>query len=159
MLTLQSSKAKSGRSVSLRPAAQDDELLLYQWQIHPETREFARNPQPPTLREHRNWFAQRMGNDGSRIFIILHGAEPGGCLRLDRVANGPAPVWEVSINIAPDCHRLGLAKAALVLIREEMPGAELVAHVMPRNQASHALFRSAGFQHGADGNYHLVCAG
>ena len=155
---MQSPKAKSGRTVSLRPAAQDDELMLYQWQIHPDTREFARNPHPPTLREHRDWFAKRVGNDGSMIFIILHGPDPGGCLRLDRVAKGPMPVWEVSINIAPDCHRLGLAKAALILVREQMPGAELVAHVMPRNQASHALFRSAGFEHGADGNYHLVCA-
>jgi len=156
---LPSPKAKSGRSILLRPAVQDDELLLYQWQIHPDTREFARNPHPPTLREHREWFAKRLGNDGSMIFIILHGADPGGCLRLDRVGKVPTPVWEVSINIAPECHRLGLAKAALILIREQMPGAELIAHVMPRNQASHALFRSAGFLHGADGNYHLVCAG
>jgi len=155
---VESPKAKSGRSVSLRPAAPDDVLLLYQWQIHPDTREFARNPRPPTLREHQEWFAKRLRSDGSMIFIILHGAEPGGCLRLDQVGKAPAPVWEVSINIAPECHRLGLAKAALILVREQMPGAELVAHVMPHNQASHALFRSAGFRHGADGNYHLLCA-
>jgi RimJ/RimL family protein N-acetyltransferase len=153
---LDSPKAKSGRSVSLRPAAPDDELLLYQWQIHPDTREFARNPHPPTLREHREWFRKRFGSNDSVILIIQHGDEPGGCLRLDRIADGKAPVWEISINIAPECHRLGLAKAALGLVRSHIPGAELVAHVMPHNRASHALFRSAGFQRGADGNYHLA---
>lgn len=138
-------KAKSGRPVSLRAAVREDELLLYQWQIHPDTREFARNPHPPTLREHREWFNRCLNSADSHVFIILHGADPGGCLRLDRIANASGPAWEISINIAPECHRLGLAKAALILAKVQMPGAELVAHVMPRNKASHALFRSAGF--------------
>jgi len=133
-------------------------MLLYSWQIHPNTRQFARNPHPPTLREHREWFRQRIGSPDSVIMIILDGGEPAGCLRLDRLVRERSSVWEVSINIAPEFHRLGLAKAALTLARSAMPGAELIAHVMPHNKASHALFRAVGFQHGSDGNYHLVCA-
>lgn len=155
---LKTPRTKSGRLVTLRLAVQEDELLLFRWQIHPNTRKFARNPRPPTVEEHRKWFQKRLGTDGSVILIISHGGEPGGCLRLDRVAEEPSPVWEVSINIAPECHRLGLAKAALSLAKDQVPGAKLVAHVMPRNKASHALFRAAGFQRGMDGCYRFSCA-
>jgi RimJ/RimL family protein N-acetyltransferase len=156
---LNAQRAKDGRAVSLRPVALGDEMLLYSWQIDPNTRRYARNPQPPTLREHREWFRQRIASPDCVLLIILHSGEPAGCLRLDRLGAPSTSVWEVSINIAPAYHRLGLGKAALSLIGLIMPGAELVAHVMPRNQASHALFRAAGFQHGSDGNYRLVCAG
>ena len=151
-------KSKDGRAVSLRPAVSGDEMLLYNWQIHPQTRQFARNPQPPTLQEHCDWFRQHLKSPDCIIRIVLYGDKAAGCLRLDRTVGEQAPRWEVSINIAPQYYRLGLAKAALSLARNAVPGAELIAHVMPHNEASHALFRAAGFQHGSDGNYHFICA-
>jgi RimJ/RimL family protein N-acetyltransferase len=151
-------KSKDGRAVSLRPAVPGDEMLLYDWQRHPQTRQFARNPQPPTLWEHREWFRQRLESPDCIIRIILYEDKAAGCLRLDRIPDERSSAWEVSINIAPQYYRLGLAKAALSLARAAVPGAELIAHVMPHNKASHALFRAAGFQHGSDGNYHLICA-
>ena len=83
-------------------------MLLYDWQIHPQTRQFARNPHPPTLHEHREWFRQRLELRDSIIMIVQHdGNDRGGCLRLDRLARRATSVWEVSINIAPQCYRLG----------------------------------------------------
>src|SRR5262245_23070376 len=114
---MNSQKSKDGRAVSLRPAVSDDEMLLYNWQIHPDKRQFARNPQPPTLHEHREWFRQRLESPDCCIMIILSGSRPAGCLRLDRVAGEQSSTWEVSINIAPEFYRRGLAKAALSLAR------------------------------------------
>jgi RimJ/RimL family protein N-acetyltransferase len=156
---LNAQRTKNGRIVSLRPAMPGDVMLLYKWQTHPSTRQYARNPRPPTLAEHCEWFGSRLGSADCIIMIILLDDAPAGCLRLDRLFEARSPAWEVSINIAPDYLRLGLAKAALGLARSAIPGAELIAHVLPRNTASHALFRAAGFWHGSDGNYHLVCAG
>ena len=151
-------RSKDGRVISLRPAVAGDVMLLYDWQIHPQTRQFARNPRPPTLYEHREWFRQRLESRDCIIMIVQHDGDAAGCLRLDRLKGERSSIWEVSINIAPQYYRLGLAKAALELARAEVPGGELIAHVMPHNKASHALFQAAGFQHGSDGNYHLRVA-
>src|SRR5262245_579021 len=70
-LSVNTQKSKDGRSISLRPAAPGDEMLLYDWQRHPQTRQFARNPQPPTLQEHREWFRQRLESPDCIIRIIL----------------------------------------------------------------------------------------
>lgn len=133
-------------------------MLLYGWQTHPSTRRYARNPHPPTLAEHCEWFYTHLGSADCMILIILLGDKPAGCLRLDRLLEARSPAWELSINIAPEYVRLGLARAALRLAQSAIPGAELIAHVMPRNHASHALFKAAGFQHGSDGYYRFVCA-
>jgi hypothetical protein len=96
--TLQS---KNGHVVSLRPAVPGDVMLLYNWQIRPETRQFARNPQPPTLQEHREWFRQRLESQDCIIMIVQHDGNAAGCLRLDRIEGERSSAWEVSINIAP----------------------------------------------------------
>ena len=83
--------------------------------------------------------------------IITHGGAAAGVLRLD--ATGPA-TYEVSILVAPAYYRRGLGKAALHLARRLVPHAELHADVRVQNDASHALFKSAGYV-GTDGRYRL----
>ena len=85
--------------------------------------------------------------EGMTLDIILHGDEPAGVLRLDRIDGDQDPdnTYEVSILVAPDRHRLGIGRAALHLVRQLLPEAELRAEVLPGNVASDALFRSAGF--------------
>jgi hypothetical protein len=45
--------ATDGAQVSLRRMRADDALILFEWQCHPDTRRFARNPQPPELEGHK----------------------------------------------------------------------------------------------------------
>jgi len=131
----------------------DDVMVLFEWQCHPNVRRFARNPQPPELEGHKKWFAARLASPDCILGMILHGAQPAGMLRFDRK---PDDAWEVSILIAPDKVRLGIGAAALALGRELVPSVELVAEILPGNEASHRLFRNAGYVRGPDGLYHLA---
>jgi UDP-2,4-diacetamido-2,4,6-trideoxy-beta-L-altropyranose hydrolase len=145
--------ARDGAQVSLRRMRADDALILFEWQCHPDTRRFARNPQPPELEGHKKWFAARLTSNDCILTMILHGDQPAGMLRLDRDLNHLADAWEGSIVIAPDKKRLGIGEAALALGRELVPSAELVAEVLPGNEASHRLFQKAGYVRGSDGLY------
>jgi UDP-2,4-diacetamido-2,4,6-trideoxy-beta-L-altropyranose hydrolase len=142
--------AKDGAKVSLRRMDADDVMVLFKWQCHPDTRRFARNPKPPELEGHKKWFAARLASKDCILTMILHGSEPAGMLRFDRE---PDDAWQVSILIAPEKVRLGIGVAALALGRALVPSAELVAEVVPGNEASHRLFQRAGYVQGPDGLY------
>jgi UDP-2,4-diacetamido-2,4,6-trideoxy-beta-L-altropyranose hydrolase len=144
--------ATDGKPVTLRRMTADDMLILYEWQCHPESRRFARNPQPPELEDHKKWFTARLASDDCLLWLILHDGAAAGVLRFDRKAGVDA--WEISIVVAPSKKGRGIATAALALGRETMPSAELVAEVLPGNDPSHRLFGAAGYVLEDDGLYH-----
>ena len=147
MEILSNETARDGRPVRLRPATMADARIMLRWQCDPRTRRYARNPAPPAAEEHQRWLADRLADPGCLFNLILHGDAPAGVLRLDRI-DGDQDLdntYEVSILVAPDRHRLGIGRAALHLVRQLLPEAELRAEVLPGNVASDALFRSAGF--------------
>ena len=51
-------KSVNGQSIEFRPATYDDVGILYQLQIHPETRRYFRNPESPSFEEHSSWMAR-----------------------------------------------------------------------------------------------------
>jgi RimJ/RimL family protein N-acetyltransferase len=146
--------AKDGRQVTLRRATADDVLVVYDWQREPTTRRFSRNPLAPELEEHTRWFLRKLKSKDCMMFIIQHDRRPAGVLRFDRLVVENPSTWEISIFIAPDKTRLGLASATLDLGRALLPGAELVAEVLPANRASRSLFRAAGYSFESDGRFH-----
>jgi UDP-2,4-diacetamido-2,4,6-trideoxy-beta-L-altropyranose hydrolase len=139
--------------VALRRMTADDMLTLYKWQCHPDTRRFARTPDPPELEGHKKWFAERLRSKDCILTMILHAGEPAGMLRLDRQQDHSSDPWEVSILIAPEKKRLGIGASALALVRDLVASAELIAEVLPGNEASRRLFRNAGYVQERDGIY------
>lgn len=133
--------------VALRPATADDALIVYQWQIAPGTRTFARNLNPPTLSDHLDWFARRLADPDCRLWIAIHNQSPCGFVRLDLHGDE----WEVSIVVAPGLRGLGLGKAMLAEIDLASPGINLVAEILPGNDSSKRLFLSAGYKVCRDG--------
>jgi RimJ/RimL family protein N-acetyltransferase len=148
--------AKDGRQVTLRRAKADDVLVVYDWQREPTTRRFSRNPLVPELEEHSRWFSKRLKSKDCMLFIIEHDRKPAGVLRFDRLAVESPSTWEISIFIAPDKMRLGIASGALDLGRALLAGAELVAEVLPANRTSRSLFRAAGYSLESDGRFHCA---
>jgi UDP-2,4-diacetamido-2,4,6-trideoxy-beta-L-altropyranose hydrolase len=146
--------ATDGNPVALRSMTAEDMLILYQWQCHPETRRFSRNPEPPELEDHKKWFTARLASDDSVLCMILHNREAAGMLRFDRKPGESTNIWEVSILVAPEKKGRGIAAAALALGRQTMPSAEFVAEVLPGNDTSHRLFRATGYVLEGDGQYH-----
>lgn len=143
-------KSKLGDPVTLRLVSAADESMILAWQRNPATRRYARNPALPTAEEHHAWMQARLA-DPDCIFAVVECAQvPAGVLRLDR-QNEAGNIHEVSIFVAPELHRQGLAVCALALARELLPGAELIAEVLPENAVSAKLFSLAGYQRYDDG--------
>ncbi len=132
---------RAGVPVHLRPANAADCDIVFGWQIDPRVRRHFRNPNPPTHDEHVAWFADRLRRPDSVVYVVESDARPAGVVRADRGEDG----WEVSILIDPVCAGRGIGRTALALLDELMPGARLRAHVLMANEASHRIFRAAGY--------------
>ena len=78
-------RASDGGSVTLRLAEAADEQLMLDWQMHPSTRQYARESRVPTREEHHRWFQARVRSENCFLTVIELEGEPVGVLRLDRV--------------------------------------------------------------------------
>jgi RimJ/RimL family protein N-acetyltransferase len=137
------------RSLTLRPAVAGDVMTIFDWQKHPDTRRHARNPAVPSLDEHRAWYAQKLASLDCRFWIASHEGTPCGFVRLDR----RGAEWEVSIVVAPEKRSMGIGRQILEALDDVAGRIPLVAEVLPGNESSHNLFRSAGYHLCQDGHY------
>lgn len=142
-----------GKSLELRLASLSDTQLVFDWQCHPETRRFARHPAPPSRDEHDGWMERTLADAAVMLMLVMDGDEPVGVLRLDAV-DGPT-VREVSIYVDPERHGRGIAGAALKLAHTIYPSWTFQAEAHAENQASHALFRAAGYRQLSETRYVL----
>ena len=134
--------SRSGVAIGLRPLALADSAQILEWQRHPDTRRYARQPQPPDLETHDRWIRSRISDPRTISNIILCGEAPAGLVTLQWQGEH----HEVSIFVSPAYKRQGLAVAALELVRGLVPDDCLVAEVLEANAASHSLFRKAGYR-------------
>lgn len=140
------------RRIHLRPANWEDASIIYEWQSYPETRRHAVNPNIPSLEEHESWMQRKLGDKNSSFYIPSAGPIPCGMVRLDQT-RAPAPpnangqrIREISILTAPEFYGCGVALRALRELQALHADEVLLAHVLPGNSASHALFRKANFE-------------
>ena len=139
--------AKDTRPIRLRPATLEDGKIMLDWQTHPATRRYSRNPLPPRPEEHQKWLNNKLAEPDCVFNLILHDEKPAGVVRLDPTpAKAGRDSFEISVLVDPRLHGMGIATAAIRLATEMIPGARLVAEVDPRNIASAALFEGAGFR-------------
>jgi UDP-2,4-diacetamido-2,4,6-trideoxy-beta-L-altropyranose hydrolase len=146
--------SQSGRSVCLRLAEVGDEARLLDLQRQESTRRFARNPAIPSAEEHAVWFSRALDDPKRLLTIIEVDGVPSGMVRLDRSPD-EALSFEISIAVDGRRHGEGIGRAALELVRQLAPGADLIATVMPENRSSLALFAAAGFR--PEGNDRYRC--
>lgn len=150
---LRPAKNKQGDLVKLRLVTAADEPMILAWQRKPATRRYARNPAVPTATEHHDWMKARLADPDCMFTVVECAQVPAGVLRLDR-QNETSNTYEISIFVAPELHRRGLGACALALARQLLPGAELIAEVLPENEGSAKLFSQAGYWHHDDGFLH-----
>jgi len=133
--------------IRLRPATRADALPILEWQRHPDSRRYARNPAIPSEAEHLEWFARKLASPDCELLIGEEEGERVGFVRMDRRGDE----WEVSILVAPAFRSKGFGKAML----SAAAGGDrhLVAEVLPGNERSHELFRSCGWRLSEDGLY------
>lgn len=143
-------QARDGHRVLVRAARDDDGDIMLAWQSQPGARRFSNDTRPPVREAHFAWLADKLADPHCMIGIIEHAGRPSGVLRLDRRGEGPGFI--VSILVDAERQRLGLARAALEYARRLLPDRILWAEVLPGNEVSAALFRSAGYRN-ASGNW------
>jgi RimJ/RimL family protein N-acetyltransferase len=155
--------AQSGEAVILRPVAPSDAEQMFAWQQGPAVRRYAHNPLPPTWEEHVDWLSRRLSTPTSgAVSIIELNGRPAGVLRMDPVSAADwdlpieTPAFLVSILVDPSRQGNGVGLAALAAARDLIPYATLCAEVLPANDASHRLFRRAGYREHSTGRYRLA---
>ncbi|MGB1547804.1 MAG: GNAT family N-acetyltransferase, partial [Alphaproteobacteria bacterium] len=136
--------------ISLRPATTDDATILFQWQSNPQVRQYFHNPDVPDWGEHTDWVKRRLGDPGTILCMVMEDGTEVGVLRLDRRSPG---VFTVSVLIDPKRQGEGIGAEALKLGRGLRPAARLEAEVLPGNEASHAIFKRAGYVEKKEGIY------
>lgn len=136
--------AKDGRRVALRPAASSDAAAMLVWQSAPGARAYARNRAAPEPGEHERWLRAKLADRGCILNVIVHGNEPVGVLRFDRLQGDEG--YEVSIVIAADRQGQEIGRRALELGQRLLPRERIVAAVHPENRASVRLFERAGYR-------------
>lgn len=142
-LSLFSAQDALGNSIYLKRASHNDCQRLYEWQQSPETRRFALNNAIPTWLQHSAWFANKITQLDSYLFMLRRQSIDVGMVRLDPLSEPNH--YLVSIITAPQCYRQSIAKAALTLIRQAFKSTTIHATVLNENLASQALFRSSGY--------------
>jgi UDP-2,4-diacetamido-2,4,6-trideoxy-beta-L-altropyranose hydrolase len=143
--------ARDGEKVTIREVTENDVRLLFEWQNLPETRKYAKNPDKPLFSEHEKWLKEKISNPSSYIWIIEHGGEPSGVIRLDlQDGENKDNGLLISIHIVPAKFRLGVGLCAVRTIQRIFSGNLLTAEILPQNAASLALFEKAGFTHKQD---------
>jgi len=147
--------SRRGQPVRLRPAADRDADLIFQWQNAPGAREFSSNPKPPERQEHEAWMARKLSEPRCVFNIITESDLPVGVIRLDQRLDGS---FMTSILVADQARGRGVGGAALTAGARLMRGADLWARIDPRNTASLRSFASAGFLLQENGLYRRIAA-
>ncbi len=152
--------ANDGLPVYLRKAMETDIELVYEWQCEPFTRKFSRKKEVPSWDEHAKWMCGKLSDPFVYFYIILHDGVQSGVVRLDKIEGERTGLgfncYEVSIYLTKRKTRLGLAKKILGLVSKLHCHVDLYATVLPENNASVALFESAGYQKVSDNEYKYV---
>ena len=140
-------------SLILQPVCQDDMALLYQWQLAPKTRQYARNVNAPTPAQHQQWFDAVIWDRKIHFYLLKQGKKACGYVRLNPRAKTQRQGFEVSVALAPDCYGQGLGFQALELIKQLHCEQLLLAYIEPHNSASIKTFSKAGFSPLSDNWY------
>lgn len=136
---------KNGKSLHLRFMSIEDTDIIYKWQSHPGLRQYSRNSAIPSKEEHAHWMSSSLNNIARYHYIIMQDQTPVGIIRLDKIEEG-SNRYEISIMIAPNATKQGIASVAHKLLRKLHPDIEIVAEVHPENTASVALFKKMNYK-------------
>ena len=145
-------------TVVLRRAGAGDSSLLFQWVNLGDSLAGKLHTQRPISREeHERWFAARLADPETCLWIIEANAQPVGQLRLMN-RDG---IHEIDIYVEANARRTGVAGAALHLgiaeLRTSRKGQTTFRALIKRaNLASQRFFQREGFGLSAQHADHLV---
>ncbi len=126
--------------VTLRRADAGDRERVYSYNCSPAVRALSGNPGPVSSDEHERWFARRLADPASPMWIVEENGSPVGVLRIDAGAQA-----RISIALAPATHGRAIGRRALALACARW-AAPITAEIHESNTASRACFTATGFR-------------
>ncbi len=132
--------------IVLRPATAADRDRVLAWSNEPTTRAMSFTGQPIQPAEHAAWFAARLRDPDSRLYLAEDAAgAPLGLVRFVRRGQR----WELGISLAAAARGRGLGVAAIAAglqrLRAECGPVAVVARTRPENTAFRRAAARAGF--------------
>ena len=133
-------------TLRLRPAQQDDVLLIWQWANDPPTRANSFRPEAIAWSDHMDWYRAKLVSDDTRMWILERHQMPVAQIRYDRIDPDTA---EISFVVSPGYRGRGLGTQLLQLSSplacRELAIRRLQGVAFMRNVASARSFTKAGF--------------
>lgn len=131
---------------AIRPAENHDTMSLLSWANQPDSLNASLFTQNKiALQEHERWFAERLSDPNTRIWIIEQAGNPVGQVRLQDKGDGP----EVAIFVEATARGSSIAGTALELALQEAQsvwrGAPIFARILKNNSGSKRFFARHGF--------------
>jgi UDP-2,4-diacetamido-2,4,6-trideoxy-beta-L-altropyranose hydrolase len=136
--------SKSGLPIYLNKATIKDIELVYEWQREPEMRKYCLNQEIPNLEENRAWMTKKLSDPLCIFNIIYLDKSAVGVVRCDIKKNNKCLL---SIYLSKKYRKLGIARAALVIIKKQLYDFRMHAEILENNIDSINLFKSAGFEY------------
>ena len=134
--------------LTLAPATLDHAGAMWAWRNHPRIRAVSRQSAAIPFQDHYAWLEGTLGRPGRHLWVAMTGIRPVGVIRFDET---PEPGHaEVSLYLDPELQGLGLGSQLLsageAQLRQCATIASIDAEVLSGNEASQALFLSAGYR-------------
>ena len=133
--------------IRLRPTAQSDCRLLWDWANDPQVRSMSFSTESISWDQHVKWFKSQLANPSARLYVASdHTDHPIGQIRYQLTGDRAA----LSLNLGHEFRGMGYGKTMLLLATEELFRHSQVrtidAFVKPSNAPSLRLFEAAGFR-------------
>lgn len=134
-----------------------DSKALWEWRNHPEVRRYFFDSEVVPWQKHEAWFAGKLRDPGTKIYIAEMGGKKVGVIRFDR---GIREV-SVSVNLNPDFFGRGLGahiieKGTEKFFEETRSKKTVTARVKNENIASRKAFMKAGYKVFSEDGYVTV---
>lgn len=132
--------------LELRAAEPGDVELLYRWANDPVTRQNAFHEEQIPYETHKKWFADRLADRDTLIYIAMEDTEPVGQLRYQ--ISGDEALISYSVDAENRGRGIGteLLRAAAEQLHRERPEVKLLrGEVKYGNKASRRAFEKNGY--------------
>lgn len=128
----------------LRSACPDDVGLFFHWANDPEVRRQAIHSEPISWNGHQEWFARKLTDSQSRLFVLLAGALPVGQIRFDWQGDEAQIDYSLDALVRARGWGAQLVSLGSALVQQSEP-VRIRAEVKVGNHSSRAIFSRLGF--------------
>lgn len=138
-------RSLKGKMLRIRRCERADCRLLWRWANEPVVRQLAFDQEPIPWSDHRRWFADKLRDDHTHIYIgETRNGRPLGQVRLEV---DPSSHAVISISVDPDFRSGGFGWLLLRSVLNSAPEEirTFHAYIKPDNEPSLNLFRSLQF--------------